>query len=119
MLIRDGARLVRSGADVFAALPAQAPPSCQESLPGLPQKMPQTKLACRKSGDESASRHKPKDIAALHGLILNQLGPSPLAEDQLIRDLPVEPADVSPALTDLEMSGQITRHPGGLISRPH
>jgi DNA processing protein len=40
-----------------------------------------------------------------------------LAEDQLIRDLALSPAMLSPALIMLEMEGRITRQAGGLLSR--
>ena len=33
----------------------------------------------------------------LHSMILARLGPSPLAEDQLLRDLAVSPAELAPA----------------------
>jgi len=58
-----------------------------------------------------------KDQGALHSLILNRLGPSPLAEDQLLRDLAVSPADAAPELLMLELDGKIIRAPGGLLSR--
>ena len=57
------------------------------------------------------------DIAALHGIILDRLGPEPLAEDQLIRDLTLPAAQVSPELIALELDGRILRQPGGLF--PH
>lgn len=60
-----------------------------------------------------------RETATLHRAILDRLGPSPLAEDQLIRDLD-EPAQiVAPALLDLEMDGHVLRQPGGLLSRVH
>ncbi len=58
-----------------------------------------------------------RETAKLHARILSQLGPSPLAEDQLIRDLGRSPAEVAPALLDLELDGSIERRPGGLLSR--
>ena len=57
------------------------------------------------------------EIAKLHQRILDQLGPSPVGEDQLIRDLGATSRAVSPVLTDLELDGRVHRHPGGLISR--
>ncbi|EKD61688.1 MAG: DNA protecting protein DprA, partial [uncultured bacterium] len=57
------------------------------------------------------------DIAAVHSQILARLGPSPLAEDQLIRDLALPPAMLSPALISLELEGRILRQSGGLLSR--
>ena len=62
--------------------------------------------------------HRPlSDIAAVHRQILARLGPSPLGEDQLIRDLDMPAAVLTPALVALELEGQITRAPGGLLSR--
>jgi DNA processing protein len=58
-----------------------------------------------------------RESAALHAQILSRLGPSPVAEDQLIRDLGTPAAQVAPALVDLELDGQIARRPGGLLSR--
>jgi DNA processing protein len=56
---------------------------------------------------------------ALHQQILDRLGPSPLAEDQLIRDIGVDAARVARELTDLELDGRVQREPGGLLTRPH
>ena len=57
------------------------------------------------------------DIAAVHGQILARLGPSPMAEDQLIRDLAMPPATLAPALITLELEGRIERQAGGLLAR--
>jgi DNA processing protein len=57
-----------------------------------------------------------RETAALHGQILARLGPSPLAEDQLIRDLGTSAETVAPALLDLELDGRIRRQAGGLLS---
>ena len=54
---------------------------------------------------------------ALHAQILSRLGPSPVAEDQLLRDVGIAGAQIGPALVALELDGQIQRHAGGLISR--
>lgn len=99
MLLRDGATLVRSADDVIEALahkPAVATP--------VPRPAPQTRPALR-------------NIAALHAMILQRLGPAPVAEDQLLRDLAVSATDVGPALVDLELDGKITRQAGGLLAR--
>ncbi|MEN8894040.1 MAG: DNA-processing protein DprA [Planktotalea arctica] len=111
MLIRDGASLVRGAADVISVLAdiahVEQPPSLgQMPLPLEP---------------ELASTQKPKpslrDMNALHQRILDRLGPSPIAEDQLLRDMGTQTSAMIPVLTDLELSGQIRRAPGGLISR--
>jgi len=58
-----------------------------------------------------------RQMAMLHAAILDRLGPSPLAEDQLIRDLGAPVQTIAPALLDLEIEGRILRQPGGLLSR--
>lgn len=108
MLIRDGAVLVRSAADVIEAIgPAEPPASEQPTLP-LDRAQPETRNL-----PETRSL---QDTARLHAQILGRLGPSPVAEDQLLRDLSLPAGDVAPALVDLELEGRIARHAGGLVS---
>ena len=108
MLIRDGATLIRSAADVIEALGGERvvrPVVAREPVAKavLPAPTPlQRPLAA---------------IAALHSKILDRLGPSPLAEDQLIRDLAMPAASVAPELLSLELEGRIQRQAGGLLSR--
>ncbi|MFO1210198.1 MAG: DNA-processing protein DprA [Amaricoccus sp.] len=96
-LIRDGATLVRSAADVLEALAAFLPTRRAAPAPAAP--LPEPVRA-----DGLAER--------LCGL----LGPSPVAEDLLIRDLAQPAAAVAAALLELEMAGRVLRHPGGLVS---
>lgn len=105
MLIRDGAVLVRSTADVLEALgaPTAAQPEPELRLAPLP-------------GPETPQRPL-KDVVLLHSMILSRLGPSPLAEDQLMRDLKVTSAQLAPELLNLELEGRIARQPGGLLAR--
>jgi len=114
MLIRDGATLVRSAADVIEALPERSadapPPQAEMPLDAAPAPKPQPQP------QPEAPRRSLRETAALHGQILARLGPSPLAEDQLIRDLSSPAQAVTPALVALELDGRITRHPGGLVS---
>ncbi len=106
MLIRDGATLVRSPADVIDALaPIAAPAESAEQL--LPADIP------------AATPRKPRTLretAALHSEILSRLGPSPVAEDQLIRDLARPVKQVTPEIVTLELEGKISRQSGGLLS---
>ena len=107
-LLRDGATLVRSASDVLEAIGlrgsfrAQAPAE-RAAVVDLPGPVPQ--------------RRPLAEVAALHGQILARLGPSPLAEDQLIRDLDLPAAGLAQALMALELEGRITRQAGGLLSR--
>lgn len=103
-LIRDGAALVRSAADVIEALglPVCAKPSAAPA-PQVPT-------------GPAASRNL-RDTHALHAQILSRLGPSPVAEDQLLRDVGARGGEMGQALVTLELEGAILRHAGGLISR--
>ncbi len=135
MLIRDGATLIRSAADVIEALGGERPQRGDRPHAGFadqlqidaqrrvqPPQRPQdvqphfepTTLVL--PGPQPA--HRPlAEIAALHTKILDRLGPSPLAEDQLIRDLAMPAAFVAPELLSLELDGRIQRQAGGLLSR--
>ncbi|MCG7518737.1 DNA-processing protein DprA [Ruegeria sp. Ofav3-42] len=99
LLIRDGATLVRSAEDVIEALPKQVV-TCDVENPTLPH-MPDNPIITG---------------TALHQEILSRLGPSPVAEDQLIRDIAATAGEIGPALVDLELDGRIQRQPGGLLS---
>ncbi len=103
MLIRDGATLVRSAQDVIDALPQLSAAPVQSTL-DLPP--PKPKLPRPLS-----------EIAALHREILNRLGPAPLAEDQLIRDMSHAPHLITPVITRMELRGELTRQAGGLLAR--
>ena len=105
MLIRDGATLVRGASDVLEALgaPATHMAEAADDRPPLPGPVP--------------PRRPLAEVAVLHSLILDRLGPSPLAEDQLIRDLDLPAHRVAPELVALELEGRIARQAGGLLSR--
>lgn len=110
MLLRDGASLIRGPADVLEALGQPLPkthPLPQEELIAQAAPLP---------GPTPAPRPL-AETAELHSRILARLGPSPLAEDQLIRDLALPPAHLAPALLTLELEGRIERQPGGLLCR--
>ena len=103
MLIRDGATLVRDAADVLEALAPIAP--CAPELPLDPP------------AERPKDTRTLQETATLHSQILSRLGPSPLAEDQLIRDIGAPSSSVAPVLVELELDGSINRAPGGLLSR--
>ncbi|MEO0917246.1 MAG: DNA-processing protein DprA [Pseudomonadota bacterium] len=100
MLIRDGATLVRSAEDVVEALSLQ--PQATEAV---------------KTPAPKPKRSFSKRTADLHQQILERLGPNPVPEDQLIRDLSHDASVVSPEISTLEIEGKIRREPGGLLTR--
>lgn len=105
MLIRDGATLVRSAQDILEALGHFT--SASMKSPEMPP-------------PQHAASHTPRprtDISTLHSQILARLGPSPVAEDQLARDLNQPTSALAPALITLELDGIVLRQPGGLLSR--
>ncbi|MDA5555242.1 DNA-processing protein DprA [Shimia sp. MMG029] len=114
ILIRDGATLIRGADDVlevFSTLPMQPP---MRSARDTPQKTEQPNIPTDTAPKPARNL---RDTAALHAEILGRLGPSPLSEDQLVRDLSLPPQILTPALLDLEVSGKINRLSGGLLSK--
>lgn len=103
LLIRDGAMLVRSAQDVIDALPQPIATEPQHSFDLSP-------------APPGASRSF-QETAALHSDILDRLSPAPVAEDQLIRDLPHARNLIAPSITRLELLGRVRRHAGGLLAR--
>lgn len=96
-LIRDGATLVRHAEDVAEALAAHLATPLR---PPVPVPVPEPPGA----GPDLAGR------------LLDLLGPSPVEEDALTRDLAAPAATVAAALLDLELEGRVRRHPGGRVS---
>ncbi|WP_420861076.1 DNA-processing protein DprA [Algirhabdus cladophorae] len=101
MLLRDGATLVRNAADVLEALPEGQTVVANHQQPDLP-------LTAPRGFQETVHLHKQ---------LLDRLGPTPVPEDQLVRDMGLGAQATGPALVDLELDGKILRHPGGLVSR--
>ena len=93
MLIRDGAVLVRKGQDVIDAL--------STDIPATNTKKPKPSL---------------REVANLHSQILARLSPSPMAEDQIIRDLGISASQAASTIVDLEIDGKVQRIHGGMIA---
>jgi DNA processing protein len=97
-LIREGATLVQSAADVAEALGPfganhVAAPSVDFDV-----------AASNDVGDRDR-----RDIVAL-------LGPSPVAVDELVRQSGISPAAVHAILLELELAGRLARHAGARVS---
>jgi DNA processing protein len=118
-LLRDGATLVESAADVLAALGPLVPaparrstaPAASADTPAPPR--PET----RRGPAQSALPLEPTGNGAdLIGRVCERLGPEPLLVDELIRQCQASTAEVQRALLELELDGRLERHPGNRVS---
>ncbi|MFY1711980.1 DNA-processing protein DprA [Tritonibacter mobilis] len=103
LLIRDGATLVRDARDIIDALPPMQMERAvrRPHINDLPSPPPE--------------RRSLRQTAALHQQILDRLAVAPTPEGQLIDDLDTTARKIRTVLTDLELSGEIGRGPGGVI----
>ncbi len=97
-LIRNGAVLMESAADVIEQL------------------CPQTAPARRVAPPPAAADTGFGEPDGTTGSILEQLGPTPLSVDELVRQCQLSQAAVAAALLELELAGRIERHPGHKVS---
>ena len=110
ILIREGATLVRRAEDVIEALSPIATPAQDKLNAGDP-------VLPFDPAQKPITRKQAPDMTTLHRMILEGLGPTPIAEDELARALKQESEHLAPALVDLELNGDIQRHIGGFLSR--
>ncbi|MFP6735371.1 MAG: DNA-processing protein DprA [Rhodospirillales bacterium] len=102
-LIKEGAHLVQSAADIM------------EILSGLFQANLGEPQAVEKI-DENNLNLAPGDVEAARGNLKKLLGPTPIAVDELIRRCQMSLAVVSTVLLELELAGRLERHPGNRVS---
>ncbi|MFQ6018900.1 MAG: DNA-processing protein DprA [Kiloniellaceae bacterium] len=102
-LIRQGAVLTESAADVLDALEGLLKPPIREPV------ALEFPTAAPARPDES-------EIAAARQSIEDLLGPTPVAVDEVIRQCQVSPAVVHMVLLELEMAGRAERHPGNRVA---
>ncbi len=103
-LIRDGAILVRSAEDIAEVLGGPPGDTAEPRLPFDPPPAP-------------AARGPDISATSAEQRLFELIGPVPVSEDLLIRELGLPAATVAATLTGLEISGRIDRHPGGMVSR--
>ncbi|BCA63612.1 DNA processing protein DprA [Sphingomonas sp. HMP9] len=98
LLIREGATLVQSAADILEQIRPFDPRSVRSPIDAYAAAPP-----------EDASDSERRRIADL-------LGPVPVAIDELIRQSRLAPAIVHTVLLELELGGRLERHAGGRVS---
>lgn len=99
LLIREGATLVQSAADVLEAI---------QPLSGRRLRAPERKFRAEPDRDDPSDDDR-RTILAL-------LSPTPVPVDEIIRQSALHPAGVQIILLELEIAGRLERHAGGRVS---
>lgn len=102
-LLKDGAMLVTEAADVSGAIAPLAGKRTPRAVPSPPEKLPDLSATPPPGEDERAG-------------VLEALGPTPVAVDEIIRHTGLNAAQVSMVLLELDLAGRIERHAGGNVS---
>jgi DNA processing protein len=109
-LLRRGATLTEMAEDVLSQLgplvraappPRPLTPSAEESWP---------------ANWPPVGAGEPADDEDALNLILESLGPTPVAVDELVRQCQLTASAVATLLLELELAGRVERHPGNLVS---
>jgi DNA processing protein len=112
-LLRRGATLTEAAEDVLTQLgpliehpslsqPSTAPPPAREESRAPPA--------------NAAGAGEPIADEDALSIILESLGPTPVAVDELVRQCQLTASAVATLLLELELAGRIERHPGNLVS---
>jgi DNA processing protein len=111
-LLRSGATLTETAADVVA----QLGPLLRERPPAPePLSLPTARKQHLPLAPAMPTPVAPSEDAALD-LLVEKLGPTPVAVDELVRQCQLSAASVATLLLELELAGRIERHPGNLVS---
>ncbi|MBS4083445.1 MAG: DNA-protecting protein DprA, partial [Rhizobiales bacterium] len=100
-LIKQGATLVTSAADVIESLK----PTLGLSTPSVVREP-----------DIVVPAETTSTADELRARVTSLLGSTPVALDDLVREAKAKASDVQVALLELELAGRIERHGGGMIS---
>jgi DNA processing protein len=112
-LLRRGASLTETAEDVLG----QLGPLLQEGVRPRPSSTAPLPLEQRWALDAPTSgAGEPVADADRLDMLLERLGPTPVAVDELVRQCQLTASAVATLLLELELSGRIERHPGNLVS---
>jgi DNA processing protein len=116
-LIRNGATLTETVEDILHQIP---PPERRRPTPAAaalfaappprvePRRAPSRVENTAPAAGETAEMERSR--------ILEHLGPTPVAVDELVRQCQLSPAAVVTILLELELAGRLDRHPGNQVS---
>ncbi len=112
-LLRRGATLTETAEDVLT----QLGPLVQDAPPPRPRTPPPLPIDERWPLDAppGGAGEPAADEDALD-MIVERLGPTPVAVDELVRQCQLTASAVATLLLELELSGRVERHPGNLVS---
>jgi DNA processing protein len=113
-LLRNGAILTETAADVVAQLGPLLHGRQPMATAPVQSRLPLARAAPRLPAPAPAPPPVSEDGAL--DLIVEKLGPSPVAVDELVRQCQLSAAAVATLLLELELAGRIERHPGNLVS---
>jgi DNA processing protein len=117
-LLRRGATLTETAEDVLSQLGplVQGAPPPRPLSPGP---LSPLAISAEKRGPAnwppSGAAEPAADEGALE-MILERLGPTPVAVDELVRQCQLTASSVATLLLELELGGRVERHPGNLVS---
>jgi DNA processing protein len=122
-LLRHGATLTENADDVLSQLGPQlrgietTTPLTLSRADGEATELPPAKVQVPGIGWEPPPvAAKPEFEEAGLELILEKLGPTPVAVDELVRQCQMSAATVATLLLELELAGRVERHPGNAVS---
>ena len=102
-LIREGAALVEETEQIL------------EVLTGL-RHSPQVAETTAEDFDQPIDNTHKNTLDQVRDLVLNRLGPSPVAVDELLRQCQSSPPIIGQVLLELDLAGRLERHPGNRVS---
>jgi DNA processing protein len=102
-LLRRGARLTESADDVMAELEPGVPHVAMAPAPALLNHAPDVAYSDR-------------DLERARALLVEQLGPTPVPIDELVRLTGLAPAEVTAVLLELTLAGRVERQAGNQVA---
>jgi DNA processing protein len=102
-LIRRGAKLTESADDILAELAGGLVQPLRANRPGI-------------FADEGPTPAAEPEIAAARKIVLEQLSPTPVPVDELVRQCGLSPALVAAVLLEIELAGRLERQAGNQVA---